>query len=49
MFGPFWDSRHFQLAKYKVVDEESDVQVKNQQFQRPGAKNEEKLPQKINV
>ena len=42
----FWDCLHFQLAKHAVFDEESDVQVKNKQFRSPGAKNEEKLPQK---
>ena len=45
----FGDSRHFQLAKYTVLDQESNVQVKNEQLQRPDAKNEEKLPQKVCV
>ena len=45
----FWDSRHLQLAKYTVFDEESDFQVKNEQIRRPEAKTEEKLLQKIYV
>ena len=32
------DSRHFQLAIYTVFDEESDFQVKIEQFRRPEAK-----------
>ena len=37
----FLDSRHFQLAKYIVVDGESDVHVKNKEFQHSEAKNED--------
>ena len=41
-FSYFWakiqDSRHFQLAIYTVFDEESDFQVKIEQFRRPEAK-----------
>ena len=40
----FTDSRHVRLATYSVFEEESDFQVKNKQFQSPGANNEEKLP-----
>ena len=45
----FWDSIHFQLTQYTVFDEESDVQVKNQQFRSPGARNVDKLPPKLYV
>ena len=42
----FWtriqDSGHFQRSKYTVLDEESDVQLKNKQFQLPEAKIQEK-------
>ena len=42
LWGHFWinarDSRHIQLARYTVVNEESDVQIKNKQLQRPEAK-----------
>ena len=32
----FWT---FPAVKYTVLDEESDFQIKNKQFQRPEAKN----------
>ena len=38
------DSRRFQWSKYIVFDDETDFQVKFEQFQRPDANTEEKLP-----
>ena len=43
-WAEFSDSRYFQWSKYAAFDEESDFQVKTEQFQRPEAKDEEKLP-----
>ena len=40
-----WDSIHFHQATYIVFEEESDVPVKNIQFQRPEAKKWGKLIQ----
>lgn len=37
------DYRHLQLAKFTVQGEESDIQLKNNQFRCPGAENQEKL------
>ena len=34
----FWDSRHAQFAKYKVIGEESDVQFKNKHVLDPAGK-----------
>ena len=36
-----WDCRHFQLAKQKVFDQESDFQVQNNNFRRPEANAQE--------
>ena len=38
----FWDSRHTQLAIYRVLDEESESEVKNCQIWEPGGKKWEK-------
>ena len=43
---PLHDSRHVLWSRDTAFDMESDVQVKSKQFRGPGAKHEEKLPQK---